>query len=133
MAPVNLGLLLPSIAHLLAAWPSAEQRFHAHLERLNPRLRYLLPRTLPRYARLALHRVLKQRGVTESSTPGLSRLGRRLRASGFNPSDLDTLGAALLASLDDLMGERLDGETREEWVQLYRGVLRILSLGGASA
>ncbi|MGH8865461.1 MAG: hypothetical protein ACREVZ_12570, partial [Burkholderiales bacterium] len=70
MAPVNMGLLLPSIAHLLATWRSAEQRFHAHLERLDPRLRYLLPRALPRYARLALHRVSTRRGASENSGPG---------------------------------------------------------------
>ncbi|MCI0431986.1 MAG: hypothetical protein L0210_15765 [Rhodospirillales bacterium] len=127
MAPLDMGLLLPSIAHLLAAWPCVEKRFHAQLERLDPRLRYLLPRALPRYLRLAFHRLFRERVLATNPGQGLPRLGRCLRARGYDPSDMNTLGAALFATLDELMGERLPHEAREEWVKLYRAVLPALA------
>ncbi len=132
MALTNMDLLLPSIGHLLAAWQPAMQRFHAHLERLNPRLRYLLPPALPRYVRFGLFQSVQQRILVPDCGAGLPRLGQRLRAEGFELPDLDTLIAAWLATLDELLGERLSGEAREEWVRLYR-ILRPAFSGAISA
>lgn len=126
MALTNMDLILPSIAHLLAAWQPAVRRFHAHLERLNPRLRYLLPLALPRYVRFGLFQSVRRRILVADCGPGLSRLGQRLRAEGFEPPDLDTLVAAWLATLDELLGEHLSGEAREEWMRLYCTFLPVL-------
>ena len=54
---------------------------------------------------------------------GMARLGKRLCAAGFDWSDVDTLVAAWLATLEESLGPAFDGEVREEWVRLY-GTLR---------
>jgi hypothetical protein len=120
--------LRPSIGLLLSLWQPALERFHFHLERLNPRLRYLLPPSLPRHVRFLMRTALRGQRVTLG--PGLRRLGARLRERGFELSDLDMLGAAWLAALEDVLGERLTTPAREEWVKLYR-VARP-ALGGMS-
>jgi hypothetical protein len=122
---INAGLLLPSIAHLLAFWQPALRRFYAHLERLDPRLRYLLPSAMPRYIRIALFQAIRK-GRIEINGPGLARLGKRLCDSGFDWPDVDTLVAAWLATLDELFADRFGAEVREEWVRFY-GALRAQS------
>jgi hypothetical protein len=122
VAPINAGLLLPSIAHLLAFWEPALRRFYAHLERLDPRLRYLLPSAMPRYIRRALLQAIQERRI-ETVSPGMKRLGKRLCENGFDWPDVDTLAAAWLAALDDILNDRFGSEVREEWVRLY-GVMR---------
>ena len=118
MALSQTDLLRPSIAHLLSLWQPALERFQFHLERLNPRLRYLLPAALPRYVRFGLSAALKGKGV--AGGPGLRRLGGRLREHGFELPDIDMLGAAWLATLEDMLGDGLAPAAREEWLQLYR-------------
>ena len=118
MALSDTDLLRPTIAHLLSSWQPALERFHSHLERLNPRLRYLLPPTLPRYVRFGLYEAAS-RG-TVGAGPGLRRLGGRLREQGFELPDIDMLGAAWLATLEEVLGDRLAPAAREEWVRLYR-------------
>jgi hypothetical protein len=122
---INAGLLLPSIAHLLAFWQPGVRRFYAHLERLDPRLRYLLPSSMPRYFRIALFQAIRK-GRIDIDGPGLARLGERLCDNGFDWPELDTLVAAGLATLDELLADRFGAEVREEWVRLY-GVLRARS------
>lgn len=128
MEGIHTDLLLPSIAQLLAAWQPALKRFYAHLERLDPRLRYLLPAAMPRYFRFAFFRACRTSRI-DISAPGLGRLGKRLCANGFDWPDVDTLVAAWLAALDETLGEAFEADAREEWVRLY-GILRAQSTPG---
>jgi hypothetical protein len=125
MAPVNLDLLLPSIAHVLASPGAVLKRFYAHLQHLDPRLRYLLPAALPRYMQFALHRLLRTRTLIIDGS-GMGRLGKRLCSAGFDWADVDTLVAAWLATLEESLGGDFDAAVREEWVRLY-GLLRAQS------
>jgi hypothetical protein len=125
VALIKVDLLLPSIAVLLAAWQPTTQRFYAHLERLDPRLRYLLPSSMPRYFRLAFFQAPRKRRI-DTDAPGLGRLGKRLCAIGFDWPDVDTLVAAWLATLDETLGDAFEADAREEWVRLY-GILRAQS------
>ena len=125
MAPIDLDLLLPSIAHVLAAPAVVLRQFYAHLQRLDPRLRYLLPAALPRYMQFALHKLLRTRTVIIDGR-GMGRLGKRLCSAGFDWPDVDTLVAAWLAALEESLGEEFDAAVREEWVRLY-GIVRARS------
>lgn len=125
MASINADLLLPSIDHVLAAPEAVLKRYYAHLEHLDPRLRYLLPATLPRYMQFALYRLQRTR-VLALDGRGMARLGKRLCSAGFDWPDVDTLVAAWLATLEESLGDAFDGEVREEWVRLY-GTLRAQS------
>jgi hemoglobin-like flavoprotein len=55
-----------------------------------------------------------------------------LRAQGFEAADLDTLGAAWLVALDEVLGDRFDHDAREQWLRFYK-VLRAAFLGSAEA
>jgi hypothetical protein len=44
MGVVHMDSLTASFANLLAVWQPLMHRFHAHLEQLDPRLRYHLPK-----------------------------------------------------------------------------------------
>jgi hypothetical protein len=117
---IDTDLLLPSIEDVLAS-PQVVRRYYAHLERLDPRLRYLLPAALPRYMRFALFKLQRTRTLVLDA-PGMGRLGKRLCSAGFDWPDVDTLVAAWLATLEEVLAERFGAEVREEWVRLYRAL-----------
>ena len=123
--------LTASFANLLAVWQPLMHRFHAHLEQLDPRLRYHLPPALLRYVKFELFQAVRQQVPMEVGS-GLRRLGVHLRARGFEAADLDTLGAAWLVALDEVLGDRFDHEAREQWLRFYK-VLRAAFLGSAEA
>ena len=123
--------LTASFATLLAVWQPLMHRFHAHLEQLDPRLRYHLPPALLRYVRFELFQAVRQQVPMEVGS-GLRRLGVHLRARGFEAADLDTLGAAWLVALDEVLGDRFDHDAREQWLRFYK-VLRAAFLGAAEA
>jgi hypothetical protein len=52
----------------------------------------------------------------------MGRLGKRLCSAGFDWPDVDTLVAAWLATLEEVLGERFGSDVREEWVRLYRAL-----------
>jgi hypothetical protein len=124
---VHMDSLTASFANLLAVWEPLMHRFHAHLEQLNPRLRYHLPPALLRYVRFELLQAVRQQTPMEVGS-GLRRLGVHLRAQGFEGPDLDTLGAAWLVALDEVLGAGFDSEAREQWLRFYK-VLRSAFLG----
>jgi hemoglobin-like flavoprotein len=49
----------------------------------------------------------------------LADLGRRHRDYGVRDEHYDTVGSALLSSLDEALGARFDPATRDAWTQLY--------------
>jgi len=119
--------LAASFANLLAVWQPLLDRFHTHLEQLNPRLRYHLPPALLRYVRFEVRQAVRQ-GTPMEVGSGLRRFGVHLRAHGFEGADLDTLGAAWLVALDEVLGARFDTEAREQWLKFYK-MLRAAFLG----
>jgi hypothetical protein len=121
VAPIDIDLLLLSIADVLAAPQRVLRGYYAHLERLDPRLRYLLPAALPRYMRFALFKLQRTRTLVLDAR-GMGRLGKRLCSAGFDWPDVDTLVAAWLATLEEVLGERFGSDVREEWVRLYRAL-----------
>ena len=123
-----LEALRPSIVVLLEMWDPATERFLARLDHLDPRLRYRMPRLFPRYVRFGLREALAGTAAPAfpSWGPGLVRLGQRLRGLGFELSDYDTLGAAALTTMEEVLGEAFDAELREAWVRFYRMVLPAL-------
>jgi len=123
MALADIGPLRPELLHLLSIWNTASTAFLGRLDRLDPRLRYLLPRGLLRYVRRGIARALHAGYSSESCAPRLRQLGRHLRRRGLEPLDFDTLGAAVLTTLDEVMGSQPDRELREELVRLYRFML----------
>src|SRR3954453_2449171 len=121
--------LTDSFAKVFAVWQPLLERFHGHLEQLNPRLRYHLPPALLRYVRFELLQAVRRQVPMEVGS-GLRRLGLQLRAQGFEGADLDTLGAAWLVALDEMLGERFDGDAREQWLRFYK-TLRAAFLSSA--
>ena len=49
----------------------------------------------------------------------LAGLGRRHRNYGVLDEHYDTVGSALLFSLDEALGPRFEPPTRDAWTQLY--------------
>jgi hypothetical protein len=76
---------------------------------------------LPRYMRFALFKLQRTRTLVLDAR-GMGRLGKRLCSAGFDWPDVDTLVAAWLATLEEVLGERFGSDVREEWVRLYRAL-----------
>lgn len=55
----------------------------------------------------------------ESLLPVLAKLGARHAGYGVRPGDYRRVGEALMATLDETLGERFDAPTREAWAAMY--------------
>src|SRR5262249_596505 len=99
--------------------------FYSRLFELNPTLRPLFKGHLEEQGRKLMEVLgLVVRGLdrTEALLPALTLLGRRHEGYGVKEQDYETVGAALLWTLEQGLGPSFTPEVREAWTALYRFV-----------
>lgn len=69
----------------------------------------------------------------ESLVPVLQDLGRRHAGYGVKREHYGTVGSALLAMFDDLLGDQFTAEAREAWAALYAVVARTMTEAAATS
>lgn len=115
---------------------TAPKLFYARLFELDPQIRALFP--ADEGAMKAQHLKLMQmihicvRGLDDLDriVPAVQSLGRRHVGYGVRNGDYDTVGAALLWTLEQGLGEAFDDEVEEAWTNVY-GVLAAAMIGAA--
>lgn len=63
--------------------------------------------------------------------PELAALGRRHVGYGVQPADYDAVGAALLATLEESLGDAFTPRVRESWMEAYRTIAAIMRRAAA--
>ena len=58
--------------------------------------------------------------------PELAALGRRHVGYGVQPADYDAVGSALLATLEEALGDAFTPRVREAWMEAYRTIAGIM-------
>jgi nitric oxide dioxygenase len=68
----------------------------------------------------------------DTLTPAVEALGRRHVGYGVRPFDFETVGAALLGTLEEGLGDAFTTETRDAWAVAY-GILAAVMQGAAAS
>lgn len=129
MTPEQTDLVRLSHARVRPVADRVAARFYARLFELVPSLRPLFIGDLRRQGTKLMAMLDAAVGVLdrpEALLPLLAPLGTRHAGYGVQARDYRAFGVALLAALEDGLGEALDAPTREAWAALHRLVSRTM-------
>lgn len=96
--------------------------FYANLFEVAPELRPMFPRSMERqHEKLfaALDELVMGGALTEDRKRAFRALGARHRLYGVEPHQFELVGRALLKTLVDALGDRLDDATYKQWAETY--------------
>lgn len=125
MNPLAIDRVKQSWALVLPIAPQAADLFYAHLFALDPALKPLFKGDMRAQGQKLMQMIGAAVGKLddlETLVPILQGLGRRHLAYGVEPAHYATVGAALLQTLSQGLGEAFTPDTRQAWTQVY-GVL----------
>jgi hemoglobin-like flavoprotein len=100
----------------------AADLFYARLFELDPKLKYLFPADLSEQKKklmTMLQVAVASLRKPEQLIPALQNLGRRHAGYGVQNSHYETVGAALIWTLEQGLGEHFTQEVRAAWLALY--------------
>jgi hemoglobin-like flavoprotein len=136
MTPQQIALVRTSFAAVRPIADSAAALFYGRLFELDPSLRSLFKSDLHGQGRLLMQMI----GVAVDSldrldelAPKLTSLGRRHAGYGVRNRHYDTVGAALLWTLEQGLGTDFTPEVREAWISAYALLARTMQAGAAAS
>ena len=104
---------------------AAAALFYSRLFELDPTLRPLFKGPIEEQGRKLMEMLglaIKGLDRPEALLPALAALGRRHAGYGVNEHDYETVGEALLWTLEQGLGPSFTPQVREAWAALYRFV-----------
>lgn len=123
MTPRQIELIRTSWSAVEPISDTAAVLFYDRLFELDPALRRLFARADMAKQRKVLMQtlavVVKSLDKLDTIVPAVQALGRRHAGYGVREEHYDTVGAALLWTLDQGLGEAFDDETADAWATAY--------------
>jgi hemoglobin-like flavoprotein len=136
MTPRQIELVRESFARVQPIADVAATIFYDRLFALDPEVRQLFRATDMAGQRKALMQTLAVvvAGLDrlDGLVPAVEALGRRHAGYGVSPEDFETVGAALLETLEVGLKPDFTSETREAWATAY-GLLASVMIGAAES
>ena len=132
MTPEEITLIQ---LNLEAVAPRAEEAatvFYNRLFAIQPALRLLFPEDISEQKKklmMTLAIAVKSLRETEKLTSVLENLGRRHAVYGVRNEHYETVGAALLLMLEEMLGEEFTPAARTSWARLYDFVAAAMKSG----
>lgn len=134
MTPRQKELVRESFAMVEPIADAAATIFYDRLFALDPNLRKLFAATDMAAQRKNLMQTLTVvvRGIDrlENLVPAVEALGKRHAGYGVRAEDFETVGAALLDTLEVGLGEAFTTETRDAWLAAYGILAGVMMSGG---
>jgi hemoglobin-like flavoprotein len=134
MTPRQKELVRDSFALVEPIADAAATIFYDRLFALDPNLRRLFAATDMAAQRKNLMQTLTVvvRGIDrlDNLVPAVEALGRRHAGYGVRAEDFETVGAALLDTLEVGLGEAFTTETRDAWLAAYGILASVMMSGG---
>ncbi|MCI0395955.1 MAG: globin domain-containing protein [Chloroflexi bacterium] len=118
----QITLVQSSFAMVAPIADQAADLFYARLFQLDPSLRGLFPSDMREQKGKLMHMLaVAVRGLNriDELVPAVQLLGRRHAGYGVKPEHYATVGAALLWTLEQGLGEAFTQEVWEAWVAVY--------------
>lgn len=125
MTPAQKTLVQQSFARVAPISEQAAAMFYGRLFELDPQLRPLFRGDMKEQGRKLMQMLaVAVNGLDrlEEIVPAVQALGRRHVGYGVQDSHYDTVGEALLWTLQQGLGEAFTVDTRQAWAEVY-GVL----------
>jgi nitric oxide dioxygenase len=136
VTPTQIDLIRASWTKVEPIADTAAQLFYGRLFELDPRTKVLFRRTDMEAQRRNLMQtltvVVRSLDKLEAIVPAVQALGRRHAGYGVCAADYDTVGAALLWTLEQGLGEAFDEPTRDAWASAY-GLLASVMIEASEA
>lgn len=136
MTPRQIELVRSSFAAVEPIADVAATIFYRRLFDLDPAVRLLFAATDMAGQRRNLMQTLTVvvRGLDrlDALVPAVEALGRRHAGYGVKAEDFETVGAALLDTLEEGLGDAFTAETRDAWAAAY-GILASVMIGAGEA
>ena len=136
MTPTEVGLIKASWAAVEPIADTAAGLFYGRLFELDPALQRLFRRTDMAAQRKVLMQtltvVVKSIDRLDQIVPAVQALGRRHAGYGVRAEHYDTVGSALLWTLEQGLGDGFTPEVQAAWTQAY-GTLASVMIEAAAA
>jgi len=129
MTPKEKAFVQTSFAELIPVSDAAARFFYNRLFELDPKLRLLFKGDMQEQGRKLMSMLATAvRGLdqVEALVPALQALGRRHAEYGVRQKDYETVGAALITTLQVELGPRFTTETRAAWLAVYNLVASVM-------
>ena len=122
LTPTQKALVQNSFATIAPIADDAAALFYVRLFELDPSLRRMFPEDLSGQRKKLMQMLtaaVKGLDRLDQLVPVVQDLGRRHMAYGVTDSHYDTVGAALLWTLEKGLGKAFTPETRDAWTTVY--------------
>jgi len=136
MTPEQKNLVQTSFEQIKPIADTAAALFYGRLFDLDPRLEPLFKGDLNEQGRKLMHMIgLAVRGLNrlEELMPLLHELGARHAGYGVTERDYETVGSALLWTLEQGLGEVFTPEVRHAWIAVYELLAGTMKAGAGEA
>ena len=133
---IQKALVQTSFAQVRPIADAAAALFYRRLFELDPELRPLFKGDMEEQGRKLMEMIgLAVKGLDRPETllPALAALGRRHAGYGVNERDYETVGEALIWTLEQGLGPSFTPDIRDAWSALYRFVADTMREGAVSA
>jgi hemoglobin-like flavoprotein len=134
MTPQQIATVRASFTHVAPIADQAAALFYDHLFAADPSLRRLFKSDMAQQGERLMTMIGAAVGLLEQPArllPVLHGLGRRHAGYGVMPGHYDTVGAALIRTLRDGLGEAFTPEVEQAWTAMYATVAREMQAAAA--
>ena len=136
MRGINVALVQQTWEQVVPIADEAAMAFYSRLFELDPSLRSMFRQTDMVEQRKKLMQMItvavRGLGRFEELRPAVAALGQRHAGYGVQDHHYDTVGAALIWTLEQGLGDAFTAEARESWVLLYGTLATIMKTSSRS-
>jgi hemoglobin-like flavoprotein len=135
MTPEKQALVRDSFAKLVPIAPQAAALFYDRLFTLDPTLKPLFKGDMNEQGRKLMAMIgtaVANLGKLETVVPAIQDLGRRHRGYGVPPESYDTVGAALLWTLGQGLGDGFTPAVAAAWTEVYTVLATVMKDAAAA-
>ena len=123
MTPEQIALVQKTFARVEPLAQEVGDLFYTRLFEMDPALRQLFRGDMKRQALMlmtVLGLAVRTLDRPEALAEGVRQLGQRHVRYGVQPSDYNTFGAALLWTLEQVLGEDFTPEVKAAWINAFQ-------------
>lgn len=136
MTPQQIALVQRTFAEVRPIADTAAQLFYSRLFMLDPGLKHLFKGDMAKQGQMLMSMIgsaVAGLNNLDKLAPIVRNLGARHVAYGVNDDHYATVGAALLWTLEQGLGEHFTPEVHEAWAAAYTVLAETMKAGAAEA
>ncbi|MGB1141194.1 MAG: globin family protein [Halioglobus sp.] len=129
MTPEQVTMVKDTWAQVAPISEQAAELFYGRLFELNPDYQSLFTGDMKSQGKMLmsmLNTAVTSLDKLDAIVPAVQALGKRHVDYGVKPEDYDTVGAALLWTLDKGLGDAFTDEVKEAWTETYTTLATVM-------